>query len=100
MRELRGRVAVVTGAGSGIGRAVSVLLAQQGCHVALADVNRAGLEESAAQVRAHGVSASVHEVDVASRERMQSFADDVLREHGRVNILINNAGVSVNGFFK
>lgn len=100
MRELRGRVAVVTGAGSGIGRAVSVLLAQQGCHVALADVNRAGLEESAAQVRALGVTASVHEVDVSSRERMQSFTDDVLREHGHVNILINNAGVSVNGRFQ
>jgi NAD(P)-dependent dehydrogenase (short-subunit alcohol dehydrogenase family) len=100
MRELKDRVAVVTGAGSGIGRAVSVLLAQHGCRLALADVNRAGLDETASQVRAQGVAASVHEVDVSDRARMQRFVEEVLHEHGRVNILINNAGVSVNGRFE
>jgi NAD(P)-dependent dehydrogenase (short-subunit alcohol dehydrogenase family) len=97
MRKLEGRVAVVTGAGSGIGRATALLLAERGCALALVDLNEAALEESAALVRAHGRKVSVHLADVADRARMEHLPGEVLSGHGHVHILVNNAGVSVIG---
>lgn len=95
MRSLRDRVAVVTGAASGIGRATSELLARRGCDLALVDIDETGLAETAARVQAAGRKASTHVVDVADRAAMQALPDAVLREHGRVHVLVNNAGVSV-----
>ena len=95
MRTLVDRVAVVTGAASGIGRATAVLLAHQGCDLALADVDEAGMAETAAKVREAGRRASTHVVDVSDKARMAAFADEVVAEHGAVHILVNNAGVSV-----
>jgi short-subunit dehydrogenase len=100
VRDFRDRVAVVTGAASGIGRALAGALARRGAHLALVDVNEAGLGEVAGEVRALGRSASVHVADVASRPRMAALPDEVLREHGRVSLLVNNAGVSVGGSFE
>ena len=97
MRQLAGRVAVVTGAASGIGRALSEALAAKGCHLALVDVDREGLSSLAGDVGVHGVHASTHVIDVANRAEMQALPEAVLREHGHVHILVNNAGVSVTG---
>jgi NAD(P)-dependent dehydrogenase (short-subunit alcohol dehydrogenase family) len=95
MKQLRDRIAVVTGAGSGIGRALSVLLAEEGCHLAIADINRAGLAETEALVAKTGRKVSAHVVDVSDKERMQGFVDEVVSAHGGVNIVVNNAGVAV-----
>lgn len=99
MRQLAGRVAVVTGAASGIGRATSELLARRGCALALVDVNAKGLVEVADAIRAGGGAASLHEVDVADREQMRALPEAVLAEHGAVHLLVNNAGVSVGAEF-
>jgi short-subunit dehydrogenase len=100
VRDFQDRVAVVTGAASGIGRALAGALARRGAHLALVDVDEVGLAELAGEVRALGRRASMHVVDVASRPRMAALPDEVLHEHGRVSLLVNNAGVSVGGSFE
>lgn len=100
MRTLSGRVAVVTGAGSGIGRAVAVALARAGCRLALVDVDADGLEGAVAQVEALGRPVTPHVVDVSDRAAMAQLPADVLAAHGAVHVLVNNAGVSVDGLFE
>jgi NADP-dependent 3-hydroxy acid dehydrogenase YdfG len=97
MRALAGTVAVVTGAASGIGRALALRLAQEGCMLALGDIDAAGLAESADAIRQIGVRVSTHQVDVSDAAAMEQFRDAVLREHGRVALLVNNAGVAIAG---
>ncbi|MCG8588318.1 MAG: SDR family NAD(P)-dependent oxidoreductase [Proteobacteria bacterium] len=100
MRKLRDRIAVVTGASSGIGRALATELAAQGCHLALVDVDGAGLQGVAAQVRELGREASEHVVDVADRSAMSALPEAVASRHGGVHLLVNNAGVSVSARFE
>lgn len=95
MKTLKDKVAAITGAGSGIGRATAILMASKGCHLALSDVNETGLAETVEQCRSHGVKVTSKRVDVASRDEMYAWADDVVREHGLVNIIFNNAGVAL-----
>jgi len=89
-----GRVAVVTGAASGMGRALAVRLAGEGAAVALADVDRSGLADTAAML--DGSGHSHHRLDVADRAAMDVFAAAVVRQHGHVHFLFNNAGVDVS----
>ncbi|MFN0088392.1 MAG: SDR family NAD(P)-dependent oxidoreductase [Blastocatellia bacterium] len=88
-------VAVITGAASGIGRELARRLAREGASLALADVNPAGLEETARMIS--GGKVTTHLVDVADRERCEAFVAEVVREHGRANLIINNAGVALAG---
>ncbi|HEX8998901.1 MAG TPA: SDR family NAD(P)-dependent oxidoreductase [Blastocatellia bacterium] len=90
-------VAVVTGAASGIGRALAVRLAEEGAQLAISDVNKTGLEETASLATRPGVKITTHIVDVSDRERMAGFANEVVAEHGRANLVINNAGVALGG---
>jgi len=87
-----GWVAAVTGAASGIGRALALDLAQRGCEVALSDIDATGLAETAAMVR--GAHATTRKLDVTDREAVRAWAAEVLRDHGRVNFIFNNAGIS------
>lgn len=95
MKELRERVGVVTGAASGIGRALAIELARAGCELALCDVDAEGLEETRSQVQRSGSRVSTHVLDVADRKGVHAFADRVAQEHGRVNLVVNNAGVAL-----
>lgn len=89
------KVAAITGAGSGMGRALAHSLASQGCHVALSDVNQVTLDETAAGITNSAVKVTTHLVNVAQRADVEQFAADVVEQHGRVNMVFNNAGVSV-----
>jgi short-subunit dehydrogenase len=95
MKRVHGRVAVVTGAASGIGLATAELLARNGCSLALVDIDEERLEAAGQQIEALGVRATRHIADVADADRMQELPGEVVAEHREVHILVNNAGVSV-----
>ena len=100
MKQLRDRVAVVTGAASGLGRATAALLAEKGCHLALVDLDEEALASVADTLRRSGRRVSVHLADVSDAERMAALPAEVVAEHGAVHILVNNAGVSVSATFE
>ncbi|EMN5129419.1 SDR family NAD(P)-dependent oxidoreductase [Burkholderia contaminans] len=95
MNGFSGKVAAITGAGSGMGRSLAVELARRGCEVALSDVNDVGLAGTAAACAQHGVRVSTRRLDVADRDAVFAWADFVRAEHGKVNLIFNNAGVSL-----
>jgi short-subunit dehydrogenase len=95
MKTLKDKVAAITGAGSGIGRATAVLMARHGCHLAISDVNETGLAETARECKAHGVNVTTKRLDVADRAAVHAWADEVVDQHGEVNIIVNNAGVGL-----
>lgn len=98
MKNLNGKVAVITGAGSGIGRALALQLAAEGCELAISDVNVAGLEQTRAQINAIAkVTVRTYVLDVADQAAVETHAKAVADDFGRVNLLINNAGVALSG---
>lgn len=100
MKTLADKVVVVTGAGSGIGRALAVNLARRGGLLALSDVNEVGLAETVELARKAGaVEVRSDRLDVADRDAMSRYALDVVQQFGRVNVVVNNAGVSLTGDF-
>ena len=100
MQKLEGKVAVVTGAGSGIGRETALALGNKGCRLALCDVNQDALDELAGELGAAGVHVTTQRVDVADRQQMEAFAVNVVKTHGAAHVLVNNAGVSVIASFE
>ena len=95
MKDFRDKVAAITGAGSGMGRELALQLAERGCHLALADINDAGLAETAQLARATGVRITTQKLDVAQRAAVHAWADQVAQDHGKVNLIFNNAGVAL-----
>ena len=95
MQDFTGRVAAITGAGSGIGRALANALARRGAHLSLSDIDDAGLAATVAQCEGFGVKITSQSLDVADREAVYAWADRVAAEHGRVNLVFNNAGVAL-----
>ena len=100
MTVIRGSAAAVTGAASGIGRALALELAARGCDVALADRDEAGLQTVAAEInRTHSQKVTVHRVDVSEPQQIADFAQAATSAHPGLNIVVNNAGVALLGQF-
>ncbi len=94
MFNLSGKVAAVTGGGSGIGRAIAVTFARQGAHLVVIDADERAALEAAAAITFAGGSAVAKACDVGDRTRVNATVDDIVRDHGRLDILVNNAGIA------
>ncbi len=97
MQRFAGKVAVVTGAGSGIGRALAIELARSGAKVAASDVDIEGLAQTEQQVKALGGAIKSDRLDVTEREAFLTYADAVAKHFGKVNQIYNNAGIAFSG---
>jgi len=97
MEGFAGKVAVITGAGSGIGRALAIELARSGAKLAISDVDTEGLTETEQRLRALGAPVKADRLDVAEREAFLAYADDVKEHFGKVNQIYNNAGIAFSG---
>lgn len=97
MKVFNGKVAVITGAASGIGKSLAKNLANVGCNLALADLNPMDTSELVEMKGKSVVKIMAETVNVSDREHVYSFAEKVLAEYGRVDLVINNAGVCLRG---
>ncbi|OPA85203.1 short-chain dehydrogenase [Pseudomonas fluorescens] len=99
MKSFNGRVAAITGAASGMGRALALALAREGCHLALADKNSQGLEHTRALIKTSTLSPvmiTTQVLDVSDRQAMEDWAARCVVDHGEVNLVFNNAGVALS----
>jgi len=95
MKDFKNKVAAITGAASGMGRSLALQLADRGCHLSLSDVNEVELARTAELARVKGVKVTTMRLDVADREAVQAWAAQSQADHGKVNLIFNNAGVSL-----
>ncbi|MDE2402821.1 MAG: SDR family NAD(P)-dependent oxidoreductase [Burkholderiales bacterium] len=100
MKNFTNKVAAITGAASGMGRELALQMAAKGCHLALSDVNEKGLAETVAMAGKLGVKVTSQTLDVADREAMNAWAAQVVRDHGKVNLIFNNAGVALGALLE
>lgn len=96
MKDFNNKVAAITGAASGMGRELALELAARGCALSLSDVNVTGLEETASTTRAKGVKVTTARLDVSNRDAVYAWAEQTAKDHGKVNLVFNNAGVALN----
>ena len=100
MQTFREKVAVITGAGSGMGRYLAILLARDGADVCVCDINGETLNETMAMLRKYNVSVSSHLLDVSDKESIEALPQKVIDEHGKVDLVFNNAGVGSGSYFQ
>ncbi|MBL4794673.1 MAG: SDR family NAD(P)-dependent oxidoreductase [Pseudomonadales bacterium] len=96
MKHLANKVVAITGAASGIGQALAIGLAKEGCNIAITDINETGLQDTVKKVEALGVTVTAQKLDVSDRIAMEAWAAKVVEDHGEVNVIINNAGVALS----
>ena len=97
MKSFADKVALITGAGSGIGRALAEELANEGCNLALVDWNNESLEETKELVRKKNVSVSTYAFDLKDKDKIKELPSKIIDFHNQIDIVINNAGISVIG---
>jgi short-subunit dehydrogenase len=97
VKNFKNKVALITGAGSGIGRALAIQLAESGCNLALVDWNEETLKETEEIVRKKNVSVSLHPFDLREKEKIESLPDEIIEIHNQIDVVINNAGLSIIG---
>ena len=95
LKNFEAKTAAITGAGSGLGRALAIQFNAAGAHLALCDMNMEGLQETKTMLPNPSLRTSLHSVDVSDQAAMEGFANEVISIHGQVDILINNAGVTL-----
>ena len=95
MKELKGKVVALTGAGSGIGRGVAMAMMRQGATLAIADINEVGLNETAAMIAEAGGKVSATILDVSNSADISQWASNIISQHGQADVVINNAGVTL-----
>jgi NADP-dependent 3-hydroxy acid dehydrogenase YdfG len=100
MKNFKEKVAVITGAGSGMGRYLAILLAKDGADVCVCDVNEQTLNETQAMLRKYNVSVSSHLIDVSDKESIEALPQKVIDQHGKVDLVFNNAGVTAGAHFQ
>ena len=100
MRSFKEKVAVITGAGSGMGRYLAILLAKDGADVCVCDVNEKTLNETVIMLRKYNVSVSSHLLDVSDKESIEALPQKVIDQHGKVDLVFNNAGVGSGSYFQ
>ncbi|MDB4043422.1 SDR family oxidoreductase [Gammaproteobacteria bacterium] len=100
MKTFKEKVAVITGAGSGMGRYLAILLAKDGADVCVCDVNEETLNETVAMLRKYNVSVSSHLLDVSDKDSIEALPQKVIDQHGKVDLVFNNAGVTAGSHFK
>ena len=100
MQTFSNKVAVITGAGSGIGRYLAILLARYGANVAVCEINEAALAETVAMLRDFPVKVSSHLLDVADKAAVEALPADVISQQGHIDLVFNNAGVTVDSTFE
>ncbi|MDA8709841.1 SDR family oxidoreductase [Gammaproteobacteria bacterium] len=100
MKTFKNKVAVITGAGSGMGRYLAVLLAKDGADVCICDVNEKTLSETSAMLRKFNVAVSSHILDVSDKEATEALPQKVIDQHGKVDMVFNNAGVTAGSHFQ
>ena len=99
MRDFISKVAVITGAGSGMGRYLAVLLAKSGCDVVICDVNEDTLAGTASMLKNYNVAVSRHVLDVGDAEAIKALPEKVIAQHGKVDLVFNNAGITIDSDF-
>ena len=100
MKTFSNKVAVITGAGSGIGRYLAILLARSGANIAACEINQSALAETIAMLRDYPVKVSSHALDVADKAAIEALPEQVIAQHGHVDLVFNNAGVTVDSTFE
>jgi NAD(P)-dependent dehydrogenase (short-subunit alcohol dehydrogenase family) len=96
-RQLSGKVALITGAGSGIGRAIATLFAQQGARITIADIDEKAAEKTATQINRKGGNAAYTRADVSKSADTRKIVQTTLKTHGKLTTLVNNAGIESTG---
>ena len=97
MKDFSQKVALISGAGSGIGRALSIELADMGCNSALLDWNKESLEETKQLLRKKNIALSTHNFDISDKEKVQALPNEVIEFHKQIDLVFNNAGLSIVG---